>query len=307
MELRDAYAVMMAESPLWCMEEGHIQAVAIRLAAGLASPRRASVAPSSGRTAVIGIMGPLSRRPGLIQELFGLGDAGSYEGIRRRLFEAAAQRDVDRIVLIVDSPGGAALGVEELAEDIRQVGRTKPVTAVVDVLCASAALWLGSAAGALYATPSGEIGSVGVVQLHLDISRALDTAGATPTFIVSRVSPFKTEGTAFLPLGDEAHAYFQGEIDELAGRFVRDLARGRRVSIGTVKRDFGGGRTMFSPEALRVGLIDGIERVEAVIAGNAGSAAPRRATKKAAGRRLSETNEQKRARLNRRLALERKI
>ena len=307
MGLRDAYRGRLAESPLWCRGGGHRQAVAIRLAAGLASPRRASVAPSSGRTAVIPIRGPLSRHPGLISKLFGLGDAGSYSGIRRRLFEAAASPDFDRIVLVVDSPGGAALGVEELAEDIRQVGRTKPVTAVVDVLCASAALWLASAAGALYATPSGEIGSVGVFQLHLDISRALDTAGVVPTFIVSRVSPFKTEGTSLQPLDDEARAYFQSEIDELAGRFVRDLARGRRVGIGTVERDFGKGRTMFSSEALRVGLIDGIARTEDVIAGNVGSAAPRRAIGKAAGRRLSETNEQKRARLNRRLALERKI
>ena len=86
---------------------------------------------------------PLSRRPSFLSELFGLGDAGTYTGISRRLAAAVADRSVKRIILLVDSPGGAALGVEELADEIRRANAVKPVVAVVDVLMASAALWLG--------------------------------------------------------------------------------------------------------------------------------------------------------------------
>ncbi len=248
------------------MAPDHLEAVAAVIATGTKMAARSiPEAPAPKVASVIPIFGPLSRRPSFLSELFGLGDAGTYSGISRRLAVAVADRSVQRIILLVDSPGGAALGVEELADEIRRANAIKPVVAVADVLMASSALWLGSQAGEVIATPSADIGSVGVVGLHLDTSRALDRLGVTPTFIISNVSPFKSKGNELEPLSEEGRDHVQEMIDELAGRFVRDLARGRGVSEAIVIRQFGRGRTMFAPEAKRVGLVDRIATIERVL------------------------------------------
>jgi signal peptide peptidase SppA len=268
MDTAAAYKLLQSESALWAMAPEHLESVAAVIASGVKMAARShpvAVAPSG--TAIVPIMGPLSRRPSFLSELFGMGDAGSYQGIRRRLNEALADKSISRIILLVDSPGGAALGVEELAADIRAANSQKPITAVVDVLMGSAALWLGAQAGRVVATPSAEIGSVGAFMLHIDTSRALDRLGLAPTFITSKISPHKTEGNAFEPLGKEAHAHLQGQIDELAGKFVRDLARGRGVSTSHVTTQFGRGRTMFAADAKRVGLVDDVGTIETVLAG----------------------------------------
>lgn len=126
-------------------------------------------------------------------------------------------------------------------------------------MAASAAYHLGSQATKFVATPSAELGSIGVYGLHVDASRAVDAAGLTPTYIASGISPFKTEGNPFEPLGEEARAFLQGQVDEIGRRFVRAVARGRRVSESTVTTLFGGGRVLLAPAAHRVGMVDGIE------------------------------------------------
>ena len=76
---------------------------------------------------------------------------------------AAADSSIGAIVLNIDSPGGSVYGVEELADKIYKARGTKPVYAVANSLAASAAYWIGSAASQLYVTPSGEVGSIGVL------------------------------------------------------------------------------------------------------------------------------------------------
>lgn len=285
MDRADAYRVMRGEGAIWCIDPMRLESIAAIIASGAkAAARQRSVATGADGVGIIGIVGPLSRRAGLFSEIFG---ASTYDGIRMQLRDALARRDVTRIVLWVDSPGGAALGVEELADEIAAAARIKPITAIADVLMASAALWLGSQAGKIIATPSAEIGSVGAVMLHLDHSAELAQRGVKPTWITSRVSPFKVEGNPAEPLGDEAREHMQGQIDELAGRFVRSLARGRKVSPATVRERFGRGRTMFADDARRAGLADAVGTFDQVLAGTPAPAPGARASSDARARRLA--------------------
>ena len=94
---------------------------------------------------------------------------------------------INQIILYLDTPGGQALGVEELVSDIAKAAARKDITAYVDGLCASAGFWIASPATRIIATRSAEVGSLGVFILHADFSRALDQAGITPTFVVARI------------------------------------------------------------------------------------------------------------------------
>ena len=84
---------------------------------------------------------------------------------------------VGSIVLDIDSPGGDVDGIDELASEIYQARKQKPITAVSNCLCASAAYYLASQASEIIASPSSLTGSIGVYILHEDDSATLRRCG----------------------------------------------------------------------------------------------------------------------------------
>ena len=70
-------------------------------------------------------------------------------------------------LLVVDSPGGEIFYCHEAAAAIRKC--RKPVIAVCEEMCASAAYWIASAADKVYAvSPFSEVGSIGVMARFVD-------------------------------------------------------------------------------------------------------------------------------------------
>ena len=239
------------------------------------------------------------------------GLAYSTRMLAHTIKQLAADSSLGGIILDISSPGGVVTGIEEAADAIYAARQVKSIVAVVNPMAASAAYWIASQASTLAIVPSGDVGSIGVFYLHLSLAESMKMAGVEPTYIFA--GERKIDANFLEPLSDRARDHLQGEVDTTYALFTEHVARGRGVSVSTARGPlFGEGNTVMAREAVRVGLADRLATVEEEIgrmASAAGGAksSPRRATKKAAGRRLSETNEQKRARLNRRLALERKI
>jgi hypothetical protein len=110
------------------------------------------------------------------------------------------------------------------------------------------AYWLLSQCTRLVVTPSGEVGSIGVFAAHEDISPQLEQDGVKVTLI--RAGKFKAETNPFEPLSEEAQAALQERVDEFYGMFVRDVAKGRNVSVDAVRSGFGEGRIVTAKNAL---------------------------------------------------------
>jgi capsid assembly protease len=176
-----------------------------------------------------------------------------YRQIRADVKRALADPQAKTIDLIVDSPGGSVLGLPETADTIREASRLKPVRALVTGIAASAAYWLASQASTIRLTPSGEVGSIGVLDLHTDITGALDSAGVKVTAITS--TPEKTERAPFTPLSDAARAHMQKGVDAWYGDFLSAVRRGRGARVSATS-NFGGGRMLSAKEALATGLAD---------------------------------------------------
>lgn len=236
-----------------------------------AQPRQAQ-----GYVAVIPIHGVIERRSSFLAELFG---GTSVESVRTAFRAAIADPDVKGIVLDVDSPGGGVAGVTELADEIRSARGAKPIYALADTTAGSAAYWLAAQADQLYVTPSGEVGSVGVYGVHIDISRALEAEGVTPTIVSA--GPRKTEETDLEPLSDDARAAIQARVDTYYDQFVGDVAKGRGISAEAVRKDYGEGATLLAKDALAAGMVDGIETMDGVL--RRITSAARRATPRADG------------------------
>ena len=176
-----------------------------------------------------------------------------YSDIRASVRRAQADSSVKSIDLLFHSPGGSVIGLPETADVIAQANRVKPVTARVVGIAASAAYWLASQASTITLTPSGEVGSVGVLDIHADVSKALDNAGVKITAVTA--GPHKTERAPFAPLSDDAKAHMQSSVDGWYSDFLGAIRRGRGARVSPTGT-YGGGRMLSSRDALAAGLVD---------------------------------------------------
>jgi signal peptide peptidase SppA len=176
----------------------------------------------------------------------------SLDLLSLQLAQARDDTSTRSIVLHVDSPGGGVYGIDEMANQIAELNKHKPVIAFVDGLGASAAYWLIAGASHIVATPSAELGSIGVYAVHFDTSRALDQEGVTPTLI--KAGEFKAEANPYQPLSDEDREAMQQRIDAHYTRFVSRIAKGRGVSAGKVRESFGRGRVLDATQAEACGM-----------------------------------------------------
>ena len=167
---------------------------------------------------------------------------------------------VDTIVLDINTPGGNVTGTQEAADAVYRAARKKSVVGIINPLCASAGYWIGSQCTKLIAVPSADVGSIGVFMCHYDCSAMLADAGIKPTFIYA--GEYKTEGNAMEPLGDEAKAFYQSEVDQTYDDFLTAVARGRGVTKDVVLQKFGKGRCYGAPVAKRLGMIDDIATIK---------------------------------------------
>jgi ClpP class serine protease len=178
-----------------------------------------------------------------------------YNGIRQNLLEAAADVRVKAIMLDIDSPGGEVAGMFDMAKTIRAVDQdVKPVFSVLTEGAYSAAYCLASATRKIYVPQTGGVGSIGVVWMHCDFSKAIKEAGVKVTFVTRGAR--KVDGAEELPLSDEAMARAQKDIDTIGGMFEATVALNRGLSATKI-RDMEAG-TFLGAEGVTVGLADAV-------------------------------------------------
>jgi signal peptide peptidase SppA len=186
----------------------------------------------------------------------------SYEGLSAQLRDAEADADVSSILLDIDSPGGEATGMFAVAEQVRLVGRTKPVTALVNDMAASAAFGLASAASEIVVSPTSVVGSIGVVMTHMDRSRQLERSGVKPTLIYA--GRHKVDGNPFGPLSEDVQADLQAEVAKFYDQFVSLVDRGRPGMTEQAIRDTEA-RTYIGQDAIERGLADRMASLDEVL------------------------------------------
>ena len=203
------------------------------------------------------IAGPLSSRPSPSSELLG---GTSYRAIRHFVAQAVAAPRVDGLLLEFDTPGGAVMGCRETFDALRAANAQKPVWAVVSGHCCSAGYWLASAARRIIASPSAEVGSVGVYGVHEDRSAQYEASGVRHTVISA--GRLKAEDLDVRPLSEDARGRMQARVDQVFQDFVDCVAAGRRTTPEAVRSGYGEGAVLGARESMAAGLVDEIGTVE---------------------------------------------
>jgi len=105
---------------------------------------------------------------------------------------ADSHKNVDAIVLHIDSPGGTVDGTKNFADAIKNTN--KPVVAYVDGMMCSAAMWIGSSASEIIASNDlDEIGSIGVMISFADMKPVYEKMGVKFHYITADTSPDKNK------------------------------------------------------------------------------------------------------------------
>ena len=185
------------------------------------------------KIAVVSVIGTLVSRSGYLDAASGL---QAYGDIADAIATAMDDASVRGVILDVDSPGGEVGGLFDLVEQIRTIrtASAKPLWAVANESALSAAYAIASAADRLYVTRTGEVGSIGVVAVHVDESGADAKAGLAWTFVFA--GDRKVDGNAHEPLSERARATIQADVERLYAEFCALVAANRGLSPDAVRR-----------------------------------------------------------------------
>jgi signal peptide peptidase SppA len=201
--------------------------------------------------AVIDVSGTLVQKSSHLRPYSGM---LGYNAIRHNFLEALDDKDVKAIVLSIDSPGGEVAGVFDLADLIYESRSIKPTLAILNESAYSAAYALASACEQITVPRTGGTGSVGVICMHVDQSKAIDKAGLTVTII--KYGDRKADGNQFNPLSKEALDRYQSEVDEMGELFVQTVARNRNLSADVVRKTQA--TTFLGAAGVEIGFADAV-------------------------------------------------
>lgn len=220
---------------------------AIKLRQGTDKP----YAITEGGVGILPIVGTLVQRGDSLDAMSGL---IGYNRIERRLAAMIEDPEVKGIVLEIDSPGGEANGCFDLAKRIVDARAAKPIWAVANEQAFSAAFALACAAERLVVPPTGLVGSIGVIAMHVDQSKRDTQQGYAYTAVFAGAR--KNDFSSHAPLSPKAEAALQAEVDRLYGIFTAHVAAARGIDEKRVRGTEAG---LLDPEAaLAGGFVDAI-------------------------------------------------
>ena len=211
-----------------------------------------STSTSTAHTAVIEIKGEI--------DADGLAGSSAVVTSLRSAFEDEGSQAV---VLLINSPGGSPVQAGIINDEIARLKKkhNKPVYAVVEESCASAAYYIAVAADQIYVDKASIVGSIGVLMDgfgftglmdKLGIERRLMTAGENKGFLDPFSAQTKTQ---------RAHA--QAMLDQIHQQFIGVVRKGRGDRLKETPELFSG---LFwnGQRAVELGLADGLGSLDYV-------------------------------------------
>lgn len=204
-------------------------------------------------TAVLELKGSFinASLPPFIERLFGVRGYASMQ----RDFEALAQDpEVKRVILDVDSGGGATSGIYDTIQALTDLRAVKSVATYSSNFMCSAAYWIGSSVDMVGTSPMCASGNIGAMLIHTEYSGSLQQHGVKATIIRSR--PNKGLGTSVEPLSPEARVELESHVNFIHDKFVEQVSANRRISVETLESGISDGKVFFAQDAKKNGLID---------------------------------------------------
>ncbi|WP_196483438.1 S49 family peptidase [Burkholderia territorii] len=191
------------------------------------------------------------------------GNWASADKVVPALREAYGNKNVKAVVLAVDSGGGAPVESERINFVIDQLRaeKKKPILAVINNVGASAAYMVSMHADKVYAGKYSLVGSIGAIISAWNLSGALEKFDVKQTVYAS--GALKSMLNPFIPPSPAGEKKAQDMANVMGQTFAREFEK-RRSGKLLAGFNYATGEVWNGDEALRLGLIDGIETIESV-------------------------------------------
>jgi protease-4 len=207
---------------------------------------------SKPHTAVIEIKGEIAA-----------GGEASAELVVSAMRAALEDAGTQGVVLLINSPGGSPVQAGIINDEIHRLKAKykKPIYAVVEETCASAAYYIAAATDKIYVDKASIVGSIGVLMDgfgftglmdKLGVERRLMTAGENKGFL----DPFS-------PQTDKQRAFAQTMLDQIHQQFIAAVKTGRGARLKETPETFSG---LFwtGQQAVEMGLADQLASLDYV-------------------------------------------
>jgi len=182
----------------------------------------------------------------------------------KRLHALRNDKDVDAILIRIDSPGGAVAPSQEIAEAVKRAKKDKRVVCSMGAVAASGGYYVASQCDRIIASAGTITASIGVITQLPKVHGVLSLLRVEMETYTS--GALKDVGSPFRATTDEERAFFKHFVQGIYEQFVTDVAEGRKNKITIEKlRPIADGRILTGKEALEAGLIDELGNFEAAL------------------------------------------
>ena len=180
-----------------------------------------------------------------------------------KLFEDVKKDKHAKALLVwLDTPGGGAVGGQQLYLNLMSVAKVKPVVAVMRTMAASAGYMAALGADHVVAREGTITGSIGVIMETFEATELADKIGIKP--IVIKSGPFKASPNPSEKFTPEQEEVMQAVIKDFFNWFVDIVAERRKLPRDKVV-SLADGRIYTGRQALKEKLIDQIGGEEEAI------------------------------------------
>ncbi len=211
-----------------------------------------SSAASNPHTAVVEIKGEIASE----------GDA-SAEFVMAAMRSAFDDSGSKAVVLLINSPGGSPVQAGMIYDEIGRLKAkyNKPVYAVVEETCASAAYYIAAAADEIFVDKASIVGSIGVLMDGFGFTGTLDKLGVERRLLTAGEN--KGFLDPFSPLTDKQRAFAQTLLDQIHAQFITAVKAGRGDRLKESAEVFSG---LFwtGQQAVEMGLADQLGSLDEV-------------------------------------------
>ncbi|MCF8168901.1 MAG: S49 family peptidase [Rhodoferax sp.] len=214
--------------------------------------RGASTDVATPHTAIVKIEGEIAS-----------GAESSAELVVAAMRSAFEDKGAQAVVLLINSPGGSPVQAGIINDEVRRLKtlHQKPVYAVVEETCASAAYYIAVGADKIFVDKASVVGSIGVLMDgfgftglmdKLGVERRLMTAGENKGFM----DPFS-------PQTETQRAFAQTMLNQIHQQFIAVVKQGRGARLKETPETFSG---LFwtGQQAIDIGLADQLGNVDFV-------------------------------------------
>lgn len=212
----------------------------------------------NGSMATMPVYGKMFPRANMMTRLSG---GTSTRKLGRAIDEVEEREDIDRVMMVFDSPGGSIQGLTNTARKIRNM--ETDTVAFAEGMMASAAYFVGSAADRVVASPDSMIGAIGSVAKIVSRAGKLEDEGYDVEVI--RSAEKKAKPNPSEPIDEDSVKEVQKLVDAAHEQFVRQVATNLDISEETVSNTMADGSVINGSEAEGTNFVDDVATIDEVM------------------------------------------